>query len=291
MPQGNLHDLIISNQELYELTGRSDFQQISDLENISKLTDKDKKENKKKKWYRYFSEPNNSDRAIILRPSFIQDKDKTIEHFIKRFQTDEADSAFMLFVLPPVIIIAIMILSAIMGGHFVHKPNDFVYLLAGLGFEGFSVWYFCETWFFKKRRIIKKLRKSKPTRLGTFLDEVDKYNSIVQELINQIEALDRLTAIGHPVTFNNREEVIASFEHMRSDLVRALQTERILREKDIRPEQFSIEFVPMRSLEFHGEVQQLAKIVNDAAEIGLAVQEEMRKLCVPENKELQEIGE
>ena len=173
--------------------------------------------------------------------------------------------------------------------HYVY--DEVLWLLALLGGGVTYAWATCEVLFFNKRRIIKELKKSMPTRLGIFLDEVDKYNSIVQELINQIEAIDRLAAIGHPVTFDNREEIIASFQQMRSDLVRALQTERILREHNIRPEEFSLEFVPIKSLEFHGEVQQIAKLVNDAAEIGLTVQEEMRKLCVPENnKELQEIS-
>ena len=38
MPQGNLRDLMISNDELCQLTGRGDLQkyQLSELENISK---------------------------------------------------------------------------------------------------------------------------------------------------------------------------------------------------------------------------------------------------------------
>lgn len=308
MPQGNLRDLIISNQELYELTGKSDLKQLSDVEKISKLTDKEIEEydhrtydNRARRWawYKYFSEPTNSDRAVILRPSFIQDKNKIIEHFIKKFKIkSDSPSVFLAFLggLGTVFVTTIImeILNAIGSITFEFKHyvyDDFIWLLALLGGGVIFAWDTCEVLFFNKRRIMKELKKSMPTRLGIFLDEVDKYNSIVQELINQIDAMDRLAAIGHPVTFNNREEIIASFQTMRSDLVRALQTERILREHNIRPEEFSLEFVPIKSLEFQGEVQQIAKLVNDAAEIGLTVQEEMRKLCVPENnKELQEIS-
>lgn len=292
MPQRNLRDLIISNDELCQLTGRGDLPkyQLSELKNISKYTEKDKKE----KWYSYVSEPNNYDRAIILRPSFIQDKNKVIEHFIKEFKVEEKigdgalSAAFFGGLGTWFVTGIILVLLNAIGIHF--KSYDFIWLLALLGGGVSCVWYSCEVLFFNKSRIIKKLKKAIPTRLGIFLDEVDKYNSIVQELINQIEDMDRLAAIGHPVTFNNQEEIIASFQTMRSDLVRALQTERIIREHHIRPEEFSLEFVPIKSLEFQGEVQEIAKLVNDAAEIGLTVQEEMRKLCVPDNnKELQEI--
>ena len=275
MQKENLRDLIISDNELCQLTGMSNLMRVSDLKNISSEDTL-----KTIQWKECLFDTNNNN---ILRPSIIQDK--SIEHFINKSINDTpfliVGGASSLFALFPTFILPFIWTTVSHSG----VSGDTLFSLWVL--STFAI--FCIFKISNKLDTHKKLKKSIPTRLGILLDEVDKYNVVAQEIINQIEAFDQLAAIGHAVTLNHREEVLTSFQQIRSDLVRALQTERILREKNIRPEQFSVEFVPMNSLEFHGEVQQIAKIVNDATEIGLTVQEEMRKLCVPEDKELQAI--
>ena len=61
------------------------------------------------------------------------------------------------------------------------------------------------------------------------------------EIILNINTLDQLQAVGNPVQLNEREKVLESLRINREILVRALKTDKILRENpDFRPDQFNI---------------------------------------------------
>ncbi|MFM7884688.1 MAG: hypothetical protein ACKO8H_23710, partial [Microcystis panniformis] len=65
---------------------------------------------------------------------------------------------------------------------------------------------------------------------------------------------------------------------------RALQTERILRENpQFRPEQFNIDLSGLRSLQATEKATEYGRFLDEALQIGVSVQTEMRKL---ENKRL-----
>lgn len=278
MHNKNLHKMIISDQELLELTGMQNLRRPSTLSDMLYRNE----------WLKYFYDRDKSQHAIT-RPSLIQDENKMLEHFIGEHGINNTSGTYIVGGVVAWFVSFIMLVVIVRTGH-LNLPHDVGPIIFLLTVLVAFITNALSSYHNNPKKLSRKLKKHlMPTRLGILLDEVDKYNKIVKDLINHIEAFDQLITIGHPVTFNNREEIITSFQQMRSDLVRALQTERILRERDIRPEQFSLEFVPMKSLEFHGEVQQIAKLVNDATEIGLTVQEEMRKLCLPDNnKEFQE---
>ena len=115
---------------------------------------------------------------------------------------------------------------------------------------------------------------------SAFIKEVNEF----YQLILNINTLDELEAVGNPVKLNEREKVLKALRINRENLVRALQTERILRENpQFRPEQFNIDLSSLRSLQATEKATEYGRFLDEALQIGVSVQTEMRKL---ENKRL-----
>ena len=128
-----------------------------------------------------------------------------------------------------------------------------------------------------EHQLTKLLKTLQPTRLGILLDEVDKFNQVV----SHVSVMEQLTAIGHK-DVQDRERILEVLKTMREDLVRALQTERILRENpNFKPELISSEAIPLlETLKFSEDAKEAQQLVQDAIDIGLRVQEEMKKLSI-----------
>ena len=114
-----------------------------------------------------------------------------------------------------------------------------------------------------------------------FIKEVVHHN----EIILNINTLDQLQAVGNPVQLNEREKVLESLRINREILVRALKTDKILRENpDFRPDQFNIvDLSGLRALQATEKATEYGRFLDEALQIGVSVQTEMRKL---ENKRL-----
>ena len=83
-------------------------------------------------------------------------------------------------------------------------------------------------------------------KINVFGKEINQY----YQLILNINTLDELEAVGNPVKLSEREKVLEALRINRENLVRALQTERILRENpQFRPEQFNVDLSGLRSLQ------------------------------------------
>jgi hypothetical protein len=126
--------------------------------------------------------------------------------------------------------------------------------------------------------------------LGRIGNEYNKKNVFGKEisqyyqLILNINILDELEAVGNPVKLNEREKVLEALRINRENLVRVLQTERILRENpQFRPEQFNVDLSGLRSLQATEKATEYGRFLDEALQIGVSVQTEMRKL---ENKRL-----
>jgi hypothetical protein len=130
------------------------------------------------------------------------------------------------------------------------------------------------------RLVISLFNLISPVNLK-FIKEVVHHN----EIILNINTLDQLQAVGNPVQLNEREKVLESLRINREILVRALKTDKILRENpDFRPEQFNIvDLSGLRSLQAKEKATEYGRFLNEALQIGVSVQTEMRKL---ENKRL-----
>ena len=123
--------------------------------------------------------------------------------------------------------------------------------------------------------IIIPLRRLKLQNILELLKEVRKHNQIITNLYT----LDQLEAVGNPVKINDRVKVIEALRITREGLVRALKTEKILRENpNFKPEYFNIDLTSLQAEKTMVKAIEYAQLLDDAVQIGVSVQTEMRKL-------------
>jgi len=118
-----------------------------------------------------------------------------------------------------------------------------------------------------------------PQALSILLDEVDQYHRVV----NAIDIHDQLATSGNSI--NDREQVIAALQLIREDLVRALKTERILRDnKKIlvnNQDLFVNNLASLQTLQVSTQAGEYAQMLNQSLQIALDVQAQIRKLQQP----------
>jgi hypothetical protein len=126
---------------------------------------------------------------------------------------------------------------------------------------------------------ISKIWLSRNKHLVNLFDDVDRYNAIIKA----IEINDRIEAAGNSkVSINNRLQVIEALKLIRDDLVRALKTERILRENQkfvaSNSEMFTTNFRALTALQIGDRASEQGRLLNEALQLAVGVQEEMRRL-------------
>ncbi|TAE61237.1 MAG: hypothetical protein EAZ76_09370 [Nostocales cyanobacterium] len=129
-------------------------------------------------------------------------------------------------------------------------------------------------------RVKSKFLKEKMTNsLGILLQDVERYNTMIKaiDINDQIEAAGNLE-----VAIQNRPRVIEALNITRLELVRALKTERILRENKnfilSNSELFSQNLATLTSMQVTEQATEHGRILNEALQIALDVQYEMGKL-------------
>jgi hypothetical protein len=119
------------------------------------------------------------------------------------------------------------------------------------------------------------IEKSHFSNLIKILKEVEKHNQIIANL----HTLYQLEFVGNPVSINDRSQVIEALKITRAGLVRALQTERILRENpNFQPQYFNIDLSSVEAERTMVRAVEYAQLLDDAVQIGVSLQQEMRKL-------------
>ncbi|MEH2317233.1 hypothetical protein [Nostoc sp.] len=118
-----------------------------------------------------------------------------------------------------------------------------------------------------------------PEGLTILLDEVDKYH----DLISAIDINDQLAASGNvESSIHDRDQVTAALQLIREDLVRALKTERILRDNKKllanNQELFVNNLASLQALEVSSQAGEYAQLLNQSLQIAIDVQAEIRKL-------------
>ncbi|MDJ0799004.1 MAG: hypothetical protein QNJ51_19655 [Calothrix sp. MO_167.B12] len=121
-----------------------------------------------------------------------------------------------------------------------------------------------------------------PRSLTILLDEVDKYHQVVQA----IDINDQLVLSGNSNSnINDREKIISALQLIREDLVRALKTERILRDNKKllanNQELFISNLANLQALHLSEQAGEYAHLLNQSLQIALDVQEQVRKLNSP----------
>ncbi|MEH1910981.1 hypothetical protein [Nostoc sp.] len=118
-----------------------------------------------------------------------------------------------------------------------------------------------------------------PEGLTILLDEVDKYH----DLIHAIDINDQLAASGNvESSIHDRDQVTAALQLIREDLVRALKTERILRDNKKllanNQELFVNNLASLQALQLSSQAGEYAQLLNQSLQIAIDVQAEIRKL-------------
>ncbi|MGM3308664.1 hypothetical protein ACSQ6I_22265 [Anabaena sp. WFMT] len=122
-------------------------------------------------------------------------------------------------------------------------------------------------------------RKTCPHALTILLDEVDKYHTVVQA----IDINDQLATSGNSQSsISDREQVISALQLIREDLVRALKSERILRDNKkllLNNQELLVNnLANLQALQVSSQAGEYARLLNESLQIALDVQAEIRKL-------------
>ncbi len=120
---------------------------------------------------------------------------------------------------------------------------------------------------------------SQNKHLINLFDDVDRYNGIVKA----IEINDKIEDAGNAeVKIGDRPKVIQALQLIRDDLVRALKTERILRVNKkfvaTNSELFANNLITLNSLQISDRSSQPGRLLNEALQLAIRVQAEMKKL-------------
>lgn len=120
---------------------------------------------------------------------------------------------------------------------------------------------------------------SQNKHLINLFDDVDRYNGIIKA----IEINDKIEDAGNAeVKVGDRPKVIQALQLIRNDLVRALKTERILRENKkfvaANSELFANNLRTLNSLQISDRTSEQGRLLNEALQLAIGVQAEMKKL-------------
>ena len=120
---------------------------------------------------------------------------------------------------------------------------------------------------------------SQNKHLINLFDDVDRYNGIVRA----IEINDKIEDAGNGnVKIGDRPKVIEALQLIRNDLVRALKTERILRKNKkfvaTNSELFANNLVTLNSLQINDRSSQPGRLLNEALQLAIGVQAEIKNL-------------
>ncbi len=124
-----------------------------------------------------------------------------------------------------------------------------------------------------------KAKFKQPESLQKLLEETNKFNTVIKA----IDVNDQLVAAGNSgMSTEERKKTIDALTLIKEDLVRALKTEKILRDnKDIialNPDFFINNLSRLNSLETDSKAGEFGKILSDALSVGREVAEEMKKM-------------
>lgn len=129
----------------------------------------------------------------------------------------------------------------------------------------------------RSRSKIVKLNMTSSLRI--LLNDVERYNTVIRA----IDINDQIEEAGNPeVLIKERESVLAALKLTKADLVRALKTERILRENKSfilsNTELFVNNLATLTAMQVNEQATEHGRLLNEALQIALDVQDEMKRL-------------
>nr|WP_199349363.1 hypothetical protein [Nostoc flagelliforme] len=154
-------------------------------------------------------------------------------------------------------------------------PSWILLILLSLWVGGLTQTILYFIWKSRSKLVKKNMTKS----LQILLNEVNRYNTVIKV----ININDQIEEAGNPeVVIKKREGVIKALKLTKSDLVRALKTERILRENKnfilSNTELFVNNLATLTAMQVNEQATEHGRLLNEALQIALDVQHEMKKL-------------
>nr|WP_211175957.1 hypothetical protein [Brasilonema sp. UFV-L1] len=191
----------------------------------------------------------------VLRPSIMKNREKRLS-FLK-------NEIVVVLVLTPIIvglIYAFMILLTI-------GPSI---LLGIILLTSVPIAVIIGRWFWR--------RFTCPRRVIVLLDEVDKYHAVIKA----IDIHDQQLTSGNTEScIADREKVVTALQLIREDFVRALKTERILRDNKKlftnNQELLVNNFTDLQLLQVSNQAGEYAQLLNQSLQIAMTVQTEMTR--------------
>jgi hypothetical protein len=117
-----------------------------------------------------------------------------------------------------------------------------------------------------------------PQALTMLLDEVDRYHTIVKA----VDINDELTTFGNSQVASDRVKVVEALKLIREDLVRALKTERVLRDNKKllanNQELLTNNLANLQALQVNNQASEYARLLNQSLQIAVDVHAELKKL-------------
>ena len=125
----------------------------------------------------------------------------------------------------------------------------------------------------EKLKIQEKVtKKARTITLVNLLKDVKNHNQVIY----QIDVLDQLNEVGNQVSLDDRATVLEALKITQENIIKALKTERILRQNPgFKPENFAVDLGSIRSLNIQEKSSEYGKLLNDALQIGISLQDEI----------------
>ncbi|MGB7441273.1 MAG: hypothetical protein WA919_09425 [Coleofasciculaceae cyanobacterium] len=126
---------------------------------------------------------------------------------------------------------------------------------------------------------LKIYLSNKHRNLVKIFQEISRFNSVIKA----IDINDQIEAVGNShVRLTNRGNVIQALKLTREDIIRAIKTERILRENEsfikLNSGLFESNLMSLTALQVNDQASEQGRLLNEALQIVVEVQDEMKKL-------------
>ncbi|AVH67091.1 MULTISPECIES: hypothetical protein [unclassified Nostoc] len=154
-------------------------------------------------------------------------------------------------------------------------PSWILLIVLGIWVGGLTQTILYLIW--RSRSKIVKFNMTSSLRI--LLNDVERYNTVIRA----IDINDQIEEAGNPeVLIKERESVLAALKLTKADLVRALKTERILRENKSfilsNTELFVNNLATLTAMQVNEQATEHGRLLNEALQIALDVQDEMKRL-------------
>lgn len=212
-----------------------------------------------------------NDELIRVISSFRKIKDK----FLEKIQGPEAATAYFIGI--STVVFSYFIFTVFVGifapGSTI--PSWILFLTLIIGGGSLAQLGFYLIW--KQRNKIVKANITHSLRI--LLSDVERYNNVIKAIYinDQIEA-----AGNQDVSIKERKRVLDALKLTRTDLLRALKTERILRENKnfiiSNNELFANNLPTLSAMQVSEQASEHGRLLNEALQIALDVQLEMKRL-------------